>query len=147
MSTSTPCGTASGRRAAPTPTPAPTPRRRPVAAGCLKALAMLIQNPITHSPVPRMHLAPVKAAGTLIVHDRASGERFRIYTPKFEAQFRAGHRYGLWYACPANATGPQPASRGFANARDAVDALKQGLWSLTGPGAKAPPPLLRIIWR
>jgi hypothetical protein len=118
-----------------------------VAAGCLKALAMLIQNPITHTPVPRMHLAPVKTAGTLIVHDRASGERFRIYTPKFEAQFRAGHRYGLWYACPANATGPQPASRGFANARDAVDALKQGLWSQTGPVAKAPPPLLRIIWR
>jgi hypothetical protein len=145
MSTTTPCGTASGRRAA--PTPAPTPRRRPVAAGCLKALAMLIQNPITHAPIPRMHLAPVKSVGTLIVHDRASGERFRIYTPKFESQFRAGHRYGFWYARPVNTTGAQPASRGFATARDAVDALRQGRWSLADPVDKtAPKSLVRIIW-
>ena len=145
-SSSQPRGNATEPRPNPTAAAA-APRRRPTAIGCLKALAMLAQNPITHIPIPRLHVSPVKQTGVLTVLDRASGDRFAIYTPKFEAQFRAGHRAGLWYARPVNNPGAQPVSRGFATAKQAIDALKQGRWQPPGAGTQAgsrhP---LRILW-
>ncbi|ODU02573.1 MAG: hypothetical protein ABS79_00190 [Planctomycetes bacterium SCN 63-9] len=146
MSNSLPSGTETNSRKNPTPMPAPRRRWRPVAPGCLKALAMLLQNPVTSSPVPRLHLAPVKTAGTLIVHDRTSGERFTIYTPKYDAQFRAGHRSGRWYARPVQSIGAKPISLGFATAKEAVDALRKGHWKLDEISVKPALKALRIIW-
>ena len=126
---------------------APLPRRRPTAAGCLQALALMAQYPTTRVPLPRLHVAPVRHAGTLFVLDRASGERFAIYTPKYEAQFREGHRAGLWYARPVDSTGSRPISRGFSTAREAAEALKQGRWRRAEPtSTPATRNHLRIHW-
>jgi hypothetical protein len=140
-------------RIAPNPEPIPkkratyVPRRRPVAAGCQNALALLARHPITHTPIPRLHVDRVRQAGTLSVLDRASGDRFTIYTPRFESQFRDGHRFGLWYARPNNAPGTRPVSQGFATAKEAIDALRQGRWTLDHtPTRPLNGPLPRVFW-
>lgn len=133
-----------------TPAPQAPPiarRRKRVAAGCLKALAMLLKNPVTSSPLPRLQVSPVRPTGSLTVFDRASGERFSIYTPAFQSLLDGGHRAGLWYARPVNSVGASPLSRGFATAKEAVEALTQGRWQVVETKPQTAPAFrLRIIW-
>jgi hypothetical protein len=113
-------------------------------ASSAHALAMLSRQPIHAAPIPRFHAAPKVADGTLLVDDRASGEQFTVYTPRFVSQFRAGHRAGLWYLRPATDVGPAPRSPGFATARDAVEALRTTSWPPTAPAPQRPRTRLRV---
>jgi hypothetical protein len=150
-------GVATGERVYLPPATEPTGRpadegivkfRRPVArAGSARALAMLMRHPLSSAPVPRHHVEPRVVDGTLIVNDRASDEQFKVYTPRFLSQFRSGHHAGLWYLRPVADAGTTPRSRGFATARDAVEALRDASWSLSVPTARHRHAGCRVIWR
>ncbi len=120
----------------------PVARRRmatnPSSAG---ALAMLTRQPIFAAPVPRIHVGPRAADGSILVDDRASNRRFRVYTPRHNSQFREGYRAGLWYLRPAGDADPSPRSPGFPTPDAAVDALRDS--SRQAPSHR---PLCRVIW-
>lgn len=82
------------------------------------------------SPLPRLHVSPKRADGRLYVHDRLTGAELMIYTPRFNSQFRTGHRSGRWYVKPADEVGSTPRSIGFGTAREAVEAVARGAWRL-----------------
>ena len=54
---------------------------------------------------PRMHLGKRLPDGSFAVLDRATGERFVVYTPRFEHEFAAGARSFQWYIRPASLEG------------------------------------------
>jgi hypothetical protein len=109
------------------------PRRSPPSRACSHALKMLLQWPVYAVPAPRLHVGPRIPGGTLIVYDRASGEQFVVYTPRFEHQFHAGHRAGLWYLRPMKDVGSAPRSLSFSSDRTTIEALRDGRWSLPAP--------------
>ena len=105
-------------------------RKRPRCPDSLSALAMLTSCPVRSPALPRLHVAPRTPDGTLAVYDRVSGEEIQVYAPRFKNQFRAGHRAGLWYLRPAKLVESGPHSQGFATARAAVEAIRDGRWAL-----------------
>jgi len=142
-----------------TTTPVPTPgtppvaparkakvRRLPVYPGSAQALAMLTLLPVFATPVPRLHVEPKAPDGRLIVYDRALGEQFVVYAPRFVSQFRGGHRAGQWYLRSVSDVGTTPRSLAFPTARAAIEALKGGRWSLSSTPRYRPDPRLRVIW-
>ena len=112
----------------------------------LPALAMLTLLPIHAPAVPRIHVEPRQPNGTLRVLDRITGERLLVYTPRFTAQFHAGHRAGLWYLRPVNQVGIDLKSHGFATARAAIEAVTAGRWSKGAAVAGRSDPVRRVIW-
>jgi hypothetical protein len=121
--------TTSGSALRPTNGKPVKPRRLASHASSAQVLAMLTRQPVYSSPVPRFHVEPRVIDGTLLVDDRASGEQFKVYTPRFVSQFLAGHRAGFWYLRPATDVGSAPRSLGFASARAAIEALRATCWS------------------
>jgi hypothetical protein len=110
------------------------------------ALAMLTRQPVNAAPVPRFHIAPRVVDASLLVADRASGEQFQVYTPRFIAQFRAGHRAGLWYVRHTRDLGVAPRSPGYATTRDAVEALHTASWNLSTLAVDLRCGCCRILW-
>jgi hypothetical protein len=103
-------------------------RRSPSAA---RALAMLTLMPVRGISLPRVHVGSRRPDGALRVHDRPTGEELLVYTPRFETQFRGGHRAGRWYVRPAVHVGAEPISQAFDTARQAVEAVAAGRWKST----------------
>ncbi len=132
--------------------PAPVPPHKtkvvrvPVDPNSGRALAMLTLMPVFATPVPRLHVAPKAPDGRLTVYDRALGESFVVYTPRFRAQFQDGHRAGQWYVRMVSDVGTAIGSLGFPTARAAIGALENGAWRI----AKAPrahsAARFRVIW-
>ena len=96
--------------------------------GCVEALKMLTLRPVLATPLPRHHVEPRAVDGSRLVHDRATSERFVVYSPRFVEEFRAGHRAGLWYLRTTNDLGTIPQSMGFTTAGGTVNALRAGVW-------------------
>jgi hypothetical protein len=109
------------------------------------ALAMLTRQPIFAVPVPQLHVGPRGADGSVLVDDRASDRRFRVYTPRLDSQFREGHRAGLWYVRTLGDVEPAPKSPGFATPGAAVDMLRSSSRSRP-PQAAHRGPRCRVIW-
>jgi hypothetical protein len=120
-------------------------RSRPRSPQAHSALAMLRLFPVDVSPLPRVHVRPDPPHGSLRVYDRPSSQDFLVYTPRFRAQFRAGHRFGRWYVRPLRSVGAHPESRSFATAKAAIEALAAGSWKLGGP-SELSHRKLRVIW-
>jgi hypothetical protein len=82
------------------------------------------------------------------VHDRATSERFVVYSPRFVDEFRAGHHAGLWYLRATTNVGVTPQSAGFPTVRAAVDALRTGQWgpSHLRPDHRRPGKRCRVMW-
>jgi hypothetical protein len=99
-------------------------RRRPTNPSSAHALAMLTLQPIFSASVPRLHVGPRGTDGSMLVDDRASGRRFRVYTPRLDSEFRAGYRAGLWYVRTSGDVEPSPRSPGFATPGAAIDTLR-----------------------
>ncbi len=112
----------------------------------IHALAMLTRQSVFAASLPRFHVKPRWVNGTLLVHDRASDEQFKVYTPRFLSQFRAGHRSGLWYLRPARDLGFAPQSYGFPTARDAIEALRSSYWSPSPSPANRLRNRCRVLW-
>ncbi|WP_165253089.1 hypothetical protein [Paludisphaera soli] len=126
-------------------------RRFPTIRTSARDLAMLRVAPIDAASLPRVHVGLGQAAGALRVLDRSSGEEVLVYTPTFNAQFKAGHRAGRWYVRPALGVGGAPRSIAFATAREAVEAVAVDAWRLRVVSPDAPShagarPRLRVIW-
>jgi hypothetical protein len=104
-------------------------RRRATNPSSAMALAMLTRQPVFATSVPRLHVGRTGADGSILVDDRASDQRFLIYTPRLNSQFRAGYRAGLWYVRIPGDPEPSPRSPGFPTAVAAVETLgsPQGL--------------------
>ncbi len=122
------------------------PRNPKTSHSTAPALAMLSRQPVFAVSLPRFHIQPKWADGTLLVDDRASNDRFKVYTPRFSLQFRGGHRSGLWYLRPAKDLGVAPRSHGFPTARDAVEALRCSDWNSSSSPADRRRSRCRIIW-
>ena len=110
------------------------------------ALAMLTRQPVNSVPVPRFHISPRVVDASLLVADRASGEQFQVYTPRFVSQFRAGHRAGLWYVRRTTDLGVAPRSPGYETTRDAVEALRTASWNLSTLAVDLRRGCRRIFW-
>jgi hypothetical protein len=110
------------------------------------ALAKLTRRPVFMASLPRFHVKPRGVDGTLVVVDRASDEQFKVYTPRFMSQFRAGHRSGLWYLRPAGDLGLAPRSSGFRAASDAVEAIRSLHWDPSPTPMNRRRARCRIIW-
>jgi hypothetical protein len=109
-------------------------------------VAMLARQSVFVASLPRFHVKPRWVDGTLLVRDRALDEQFKIYTPRFVSQFRAGHRSGLWYLRPAGDLGFAPQSQGFPTARDAIEALRSSYWNPSLSPANRLRARCRVIW-
>ncbi len=122
--------------------------KQPKYPGAIEALALLTSRPIFYTPVPRHHVEPRAADGTVIVHDRATDEHLLIYSPRFTNQLRAGHHGGLWYVRHAADVGDSPRSVGYRTAQAAIDALRGGEWKpLQEKGsAQSPRAGCRVSW-
>jgi hypothetical protein len=107
-----------------------TRRWPPPYPGSAEALALLTLRPVQATPLPRHHVALRAPDGNLVVDDRATGERFVVYLPRFVYQFHAGHHAGQWYLRPVVDVGSAPQSAGFPGPRAAVEALRSGRWKL-----------------
>jgi hypothetical protein len=119
------------------------PRRRQVLVS--QALTMLTLLPVRATSVPRLHVEPRRPDGTLVVLDRFTGKQLMVYTPRFDQQFRAGHRSGRWYVRPFNYVGANPVSQSFCTARGAIDAVTAGHWGLDSRLTTAARQFL-VIW-
>ncbi len=119
-------------------------RRRSTSPSSAHALAMLTLQPIFSASVPRLHVGPRGTDGSMLVDDRATGRRFRVYTPWLDSEFRAGYRAGLWYVRTSGDVEPSPRSPGFATPGAAIDTLRsaRGL----SPQGASHRPRCRIIW-
>jgi hypothetical protein len=125
-----------------------TPRWPPPYPGSADALSLLTLHPVFATPLPRHHVAPRAPDGKLVVEDRATGERFVVYSPRFACQFRAGHHAGQWYLRPAADAGTAPRSVGFPAPRAAVEALRADDWRLRHVRRNRAPKdaHCRVIW-
>jgi hypothetical protein len=108
---------------------------------------MLTLLPLHAAAVPRVHVGSRQPDGALRVFDRPTGQELLVYTPRFTAQFRAGHRAGLWYVRPLIYVGVGPQSQAFVTARRAIEAVSAGRWSLALAACIRSRPLPRVIWR
>ncbi len=120
--------------------------RIPVYPNSGQALAMLTLMPVFATPVPRLHVEPKAPDGRLMVYDRASGECFVVYTPRFRSEFSAGHRAGQWYVRLVSDIGTASGSLGFPTARAAIEALKNGCWRLSHAPRPRSAARFRVIW-
>jgi hypothetical protein len=120
-------------------------RRRATNPSSARALAMLTRQPVFAAAVPQLHVGPRGADGSMLVDDRASDRRFRVYTPRHDSQFRAGYRAGLWYVRTPGDIEPTPRSPGFPTAGAAVDMLRSSSRGLP-PQTARPGPRCRVIW-
>jgi hypothetical protein len=120
-------------------------RRGPASPSSAHALAMLTRQPVFAVPVPRFHVGPRGADGSMLVDDRASGRRFRVYTPRLNSEFRAGYRAGLWYVRALGDVETAPRSPGFPTSGAAIDMLRSSSRSLP-PQAAHHGPRRRVIW-
>ena len=128
---------------------APKFARRPKAPSSMRDMAMLRLAPLDGFALPRLHVEPRQAAGGLRVFDRPSSSYVLVYTPSHACQLRSGHRAGRWYVRPIAHVGGRPQSHAFETAREAVEAVGRGAWSLTAEApvpATPPRPRLRVIW-
>lgn len=101
--------------------------------GSIEMLAMLESRSVFVTPVPRHRVEPRAADGAILVHDRATGEQFVVYLPRFVHQFHAGHRAGFWYVRPVADFGEIPRSIGFRSSQAAVNALRASIWRIQSP--------------
>jgi hypothetical protein len=102
---------------------------------------------VTSVALPTLHQGRRGPSGDLTILDRAGGETYVVYTPRFESQFRNGHRAGLWYLRPSNSVGAEPRSLGFKTLKAAVDALKASSWRLhAATSTHRPSSTFRVIW-
>jgi hypothetical protein len=125
----------------------PTKGRGPAPrSSSVHALVMLTRQPVNAAPVPRFHISPRVVDASLLLTDRASGEQFLVYTPRFISQFRAGHRTGLWYVRRRTDLGVAPRSSGFETTRDAVEALRTESWNLSILAVDSHRGCRRIYW-
>jgi hypothetical protein len=125
------------------------PTRRSVRPRCPKsqvALAMLTMHPIQTTALLRFHVALKKPGGGSTVYDRALGEHFEVFTPRFGCEFRAGYHAGLWYVRRALEINSRPRSPGFATARAAIEALRDGHWSDSRFNLNRTTRLARVSW-
>jgi len=120
--------------------------KRPRCPGSLPALAMMTLCPVHTTPLPRLHVAPRAPNGTLMVYDRAWGEQFLVYSPRFIHQFQAGHRAGFWYLRPATGVESGPQSQGYATAHTAIEALRAGHRGLSTVIRDQSRKLARVTW-
>ena len=121
-------------------------RRRRRSRESARALAMLSLLPVHALPVPKVHVEPRRPDGTIAVFDRPTGTQLIVYTPRFDRQFRAGHRGGSWYVRPLIELGSEPVSLAFPTAKAAIDAVAEGRWRMgAGPSSRGGP-LIRVIW-
>jgi hypothetical protein len=98
-------------------------------------------------PLAKVHVGRRQTDGALRVFDRPTGQELVVYTPRFTAQFRAGHRAGRWYVRPLIYVGVKPQSASFTTAKSAIEAVSAGAWNLTTPAATQPRRRpLRVIW-
>jgi hypothetical protein len=109
------------------------------------ALTMLTRQSIFAAPVPRLHVGPRGADGSMLVDDRASDWRFRVYTPRLDSQFRAGYRAGLWYVRTLGDVETTPRSPGFSTPAVAVDMLCSASRRLPVQTSRQGP-RCRVIW-
>jgi hypothetical protein len=116
--------------------------------GSAEALNLLTLRPVFATPVPRHHVESRAPDGSRLVQDRATSERFVVYSPRFIYQFKAGHRAGLWYLRPSADVEATPRSVGFPTARAAVEAMRADRWSLSRlrPNHECPRNPCRVIW-
>ncbi len=110
-----------------------------------QALAMLTRQPIFAVSLPQIHIGPRAADGSRLVDDRATNRRFRVYTPRLDAQFRAGYRAGLWYLRDAGDDEHTPRSPGFPTPSAAVDMLRVAPSNLPLRAASRSP-RCRVTW-
>jgi hypothetical protein len=131
--------------------PPPAPRktrttRLPFYRNCRQALAMLTLAPVFATPVPRLSVEPRSPDGGLRVLDRATGERYLIYTPRFRAQFQSGHIARMWYVRPVANAGVSVQSRAFPTAHGAIESVREGRWRPAGALAPGRARWPRVIW-
>lgn len=117
----------------------PRPRTQPIDPHSARTLALLTRQPVTATPIPRVHVGPRGADGTILVDDRATDRTFLVYTPRRDCEFRAGHRAGLWYVRTSGHVGPSPSSPGFPSADAAIETIRS-------PRIAAPRPRCRVLW-
>lgn len=122
----------------------PSRRRKAIDPSSAQALAMLTRQPIFAAPVPRVHIGPRAADGSILVDDRISDRKFLVYTPRLESQFRAGYRAGRWYVRTPGDAEPSPRSLGFPDAAAAIDTLRTPC--NPSPAAEGFRPRCRVIW-
>ena len=120
-------------------------RRHQKCRGCEATMAMLTLRPVFATPIARHHVEPRSPDGTLTVHDRATNDRFLVYSPRFDHQFRAGHKAGKWYLRRLTDLGAAPRSPAFPAAAAAVKALQAGRWSIPAKTRYRSRASLRII--
>jgi hypothetical protein len=96
--------------------------------GCAQALQLLTLYPVHATAVPRLHVAPRWPDGSRLVYDRATSDRFVVYSPRFAQQFRAGYRARLWYVRAKSDPGDTPQSVGFTSVHEAVEAVRRDRW-------------------
>ena len=107
---------------------------------------MLSLLPVHALPVPKVHVEPRRPDGSIAVLDRPTGMRLIVYTPRFDRQFRGGHRGGFWYVRPSIELGNEPVSLPFPTAKAAIDAVAEGQWRKgIGPASRGGP-IVRVIW-
>jgi hypothetical protein len=114
--------------------------------GAREALKMLTLRPVFATPVPRHHVEPRGPDGSRLVHDRATNERFVVYSPRLVHEFRAGHRAGLWYLRPIAELDTTPRSAGYPSAHAAVEALRAGTWRACRSRRQPVGKPCRVIW-
>ncbi len=107
---------------------------------------MLSLLPVHALPVPKVHVEPRRPDGTIAVFDRPTGTQLVVYTPRFDRQFRAGHRSGSWYVRPLIELGSEPVSQDFPTAKAAIQAVAEGSWRKGVRPSSLGGPLVRVIW-
>jgi hypothetical protein len=122
----------------------PSRRRKAIDPSSAQALAMLTRQPIFAAPVPRVHVGPRAADGSILVDDRISDRKFLVYTPRLESQFRAGYRAGLWYVRTPGDAEPTPKGPGFPDAVAAIETLRSP--RNPAPAAESFRARCRVIW-
>ncbi len=102
----------------------PGPRSQPIDLHSSRPRALLMQQPITATPVPRIHVGPCRPDGSITVCDRATGRTFLVYTPRRNSEFHAGHLAGLWYVRTSEDDGASPVSPGFPTTVAAIETIR-----------------------
>lgn len=120
------------------------PKFQPSDPNSARALALLMQQPVTATPVPRVHVGQRRADGSITVHDRATDRAFLVYTPRRDSEFRTGHRTGLWYVRAASGGEASPTSPGFRTAIEGIEAIRSPrVPAIEAPGHR---PRYRVLW-